>query len=168
MVWTRRSFIPISLQLNKHTAKLHHVGFFYILTYSARKLIHKMSFGLPKIFKNLSNVYFLFPFLISRFGWMPICGYRIHYVLGLPDTCLPVTSHFTSASVLGIAFCSLEEGRMKVNFRRPKTWKFNWPKIPRKTILWYSSVVTVNVSITRGLKIDYFKRILSINLVWCG
>ena len=27
---------------NKHTAKLHHVGFLYILTYDARKLKHKI------------------------------------------------------------------------------------------------------------------------------
>ena len=28
---------------NKHTAKLHHVGSFYILTYDTRKLKHKIS-----------------------------------------------------------------------------------------------------------------------------
>ena len=28
---------------NKHTAKLHHVGSLYILTYDARKLKHKIS-----------------------------------------------------------------------------------------------------------------------------
>ena len=28
---------------NKHTAKLHHVGSLYILTYDARKLKHKIT-----------------------------------------------------------------------------------------------------------------------------
>jgi hypothetical protein len=28
---------------NKHTAKLHHVGFLYILTYDARKIKHKIT-----------------------------------------------------------------------------------------------------------------------------
>ena len=31
---------------NKHTAKLHHVGSLYILTYDARKLKHKIQFNI--------------------------------------------------------------------------------------------------------------------------
>jgi hypothetical protein len=35
---------------NKHTAKLHHVGSLYILTYDARKIIHKSGDVLHAVF----------------------------------------------------------------------------------------------------------------------
>ena len=41
------TFIPLIYIIavtNKHTAKLHHVGSLYILTYDARKLKHKISY----------------------------------------------------------------------------------------------------------------------------
>ena len=41
-----RNMWSIFAVTNKHTAKLHHVGSLYILTYDARKLKHKM----PRIF----------------------------------------------------------------------------------------------------------------------
>jgi hypothetical protein len=34
---------------NKHTAKLHHVGSLYILTYDARKIKHKIKIDLKEI-----------------------------------------------------------------------------------------------------------------------
>ena len=34
---------------NKHTAKLHHVGSLYILTYDARKLKHKIKYTIFNI-----------------------------------------------------------------------------------------------------------------------
>ena len=37
-----RNMLSIIAVTNKHTAKLHHVGFLYILTYDARKLKHKI------------------------------------------------------------------------------------------------------------------------------
>ena len=38
-----RNMQSIIAATNKHTAKLHHVGSLYILTYDARKLKHKMN-----------------------------------------------------------------------------------------------------------------------------
>jgi len=39
---------------NKHTAKLHHVGYLYILTYDPRKLKHKiLPVFLPRSFKRV-------------------------------------------------------------------------------------------------------------------
>jgi hypothetical protein len=35
-------FLSVIAVINKHTAKLHHVGSLYILTYDARKIKHKM------------------------------------------------------------------------------------------------------------------------------
>ena len=37
-----RNMYSIIAVINKHIAKLHHVGFLYILTYDARKLKHKI------------------------------------------------------------------------------------------------------------------------------
>ena len=38
-------YSPIHIAVtNKHTAKLHHVGSLYILTYDARKLKHKRTY----------------------------------------------------------------------------------------------------------------------------
>jgi hypothetical protein len=37
--------MSITAVTNKHTAKLHHVGSLYILTYDARKIKHKIQNG---------------------------------------------------------------------------------------------------------------------------
>ena len=37
-----RNMYSIIAVTNKHTAKLHHVGSLYVLTYDARKLKHKI------------------------------------------------------------------------------------------------------------------------------
>ena len=41
---------------NKHTAKLHHVGSLYILTYDARKLKHKERFIWFNPLQNISSL----------------------------------------------------------------------------------------------------------------
>ena len=49
------SIIAVS---NKYTAKLHHVGSLYILTYDARKLKHKVhNFNLPSLNKHLIHYF---------------------------------------------------------------------------------------------------------------
>jgi len=53
---------------NKHTAKLHHVGSLYILTYDARKLKHKKGIKLlqndagDNEFSNILHSIFIFSF----------------------------------------------------------------------------------------------------------
>ena len=41
--------------INKHTAKLHHVGSLYILTYDARKLKHKIYQYIVEHFRGVSK-----------------------------------------------------------------------------------------------------------------
>ena len=45
-----RNMYSIIAVTNKHTAKLHHVGSLYILSYDARKLKHKIHFTEKQVF----------------------------------------------------------------------------------------------------------------------
>ena len=50
----RPKHVSINAVTNRHTAKLHHVGSLYILTYDARKLKHKVYFEIGK--KKMSDL----------------------------------------------------------------------------------------------------------------
>ena len=47
-----RNMKSIIAVTNKHTAKLHHVGSLYILTYDARKLKHKSCRNISPVIPN--------------------------------------------------------------------------------------------------------------------
>ena len=58
---------------NKHTAKLHHVGSLYILTYNARKLKHKKHNCSPAAsFTNCVMTLYLLKLRLQMFLSMPI------------------------------------------------------------------------------------------------
>ena len=72
-----RNMYSIIAVTNKHTAKLHHVGFLYILTYDARKLKHKKNAvkGIPLQAEVALGVPDrLRPQIISIFGTTRVVG----------------------------------------------------------------------------------------------